>query len=158
MDHFRHFEIIQFRDKLYTKFKSCRVSNPSYALHKSRLNDFNKLLKKTIKEAKSNYYNNEFSKYSDNITKSRQTINEILNRDRKSDQFPTHIVINDNKISDEQEIADHFNNYFASIGETFADKIPKSKYSYEKYLNNTILSSCSFQTIEQGTVKTYLTK
>ena len=60
---------IQFRDKLYTKFKSCRVSNPSHALHKSRYNDFNKLLKKTIKEAKSNYYNNEFSKYSDNIKK-----------------------------------------------------------------------------------------
>ena len=53
-------------------------------------------------------------------------------------------------------MADHFNDLFASIGKTFADKIPKSKYSYEKYLNNTILSSYSFQTIEQGTVKNIL--
>ena len=144
---------IHFRDKLYSKFKSCMPSDPFYALHKSRYNDFNKILKKTIKEAKNNHYNNEFSKYSDNVKKSWQTINEILNRDRKSDQFPSYIVINNNKISNKQEIADNFNDYFASIGETLANKIPQSKHSHEKYLSDRILTSFNFQTIEQDTVK-----
>ena len=143
---------INFRDKLYTKFKSCKTSDPSLSMHKSRYNNFNKILKKTIKEAKSNFYGNEFSKHSDNIKKSWQTINQILNRDRKSNQFPTHIKIDNTNISDRKQIADHFNNYFACVGENLAEDIPTSKHSFDKYLHNRILTSFSFKTVDHETI------
>ena len=144
---------IHFRDKLYSKFKSCRPSDQSLPVHKSRYNNFNKILKKAIKEAKSNYYDAEFSKYSDNVKKSWQTINQILNRDKKSNQFPSQIKINNTHISDKQKIADHFNGYFACIGENLADNIPMAKHTFDKYLNNRILTSFSFKTIDDVTIK-----
>ena len=61
---------IHTRDKLYTKYKSCKHTNDNYNLNKTRYNNFNRILKKAINEAKNKYYSNEFSKYSDNLKKS----------------------------------------------------------------------------------------
>ena len=144
---------IHVRDNLYSKYKSYKRTDPLHSIYKTSFNKFNKVLKKQIKEAKCMYYNNEFTKYKDNIKKSWQTINEILNRDRKSTQSPAYIIVNNNRISDKQQMADHFNNYFASIGETLANYIPRSDNSFDKYLQDRILTSFSFRTVEQKDVE-----
>ena len=95
------------------------------------------------------YYNNEFSKYSDNLKKSWETINQILNRDKKSNQSPSYILVNSERITDKQKIADHFNAYFATVGETLASNIPKSNSKYQKYLNERILTTFPFQMVDK---------
>ena len=106
-----------------------------------------------IKTAKCKHYHNEFDKYKDNIKKSWQTINEILNRDRKATHSPSHTYVNNSKITNKQMMADRFNMYFASIGESLADKIPEPNKSFDKYLQKRILTSFSFHTLEQKDVE-----
>ena len=144
---------IHVRDKLYAKYRSYRISDPLYTIHKSTYNNYNKLLNKMIKTAKCKHYHNEFDKYKDNIKKSWQTINEILNRDRKATHSPSHIYVNNSKITNKQMMADRFNMYFASIGESLADKIPEPNKSFDKYLQKRILTSFSFHTLEQKDVE-----
>ena len=140
---------IHTRDKLYTKYKSCKHTNDNYNLNKTRYNNFNRILKKAINEAKNKYYSNEFSKYRDNLKKSWETINQILNRDKKSSQCPTQILVNSEKITDKQKIAEKFNTYFATIGETLASNIPNSNTSYENYIKEKIFTSFSFQMVDE---------
>ena len=60
---------IHYRDKLYRKLKSSKKSDATYENLKSNYNNYNKILNKMIKQAKIDYYNNEFDKYSSNIKK-----------------------------------------------------------------------------------------
>ena len=149
---------IHIRDKLYAKYRSYKLTDPLYSIHKLSYTKYNKLLNTMIKNAKYKYYDNEFTKYQGNLKKSWQTINEILNRDRKNTQSPSYIFVNNNKISDKQQMADHFNSYFASIGESLANKIPQTNMSFDKYLQHRILTSFSFRTVEPKDVEKIIKK
>ena len=100
-----------------------------------------------IKDAKARYYNDEFKKYNNNIKKTWQTINSILNRDRKTSNFPSYIKVNDRKITNKKHIVNSFNKYFTSVGEDLASKIPPAKKSFETYLQKQILTSFSFNLV-----------
>ena len=43
-------------------------------------------------------------------------INETLNRNRKSNDFPLEFIVNNESITDINDIANHFNNFFSNIG------------------------------------------
>ena len=144
---------IHVRDKLYAKYRSYKLNDPLHSIHKSTYTKYNKMLNKMIKNAKYSYYDNEFTKYRNNLKKSWQTINEILNRDRKNTQSPSFILVNNTKITNKQKMADHFNNYFASIGESLAKKIPNASKSFDSYLQQRILTSFSFRTVQQKDVE-----
>ena len=45
------------------------------------------------------------------------SINSVLSRNNTPSSYPDYFVINDNKVSDDQTIANSFNNYFTHIGE-----------------------------------------
>ena len=125
---------IHFRDKLYHKLKITRKTDTNYSLYKINYDNYNKLLNRLIKEAKTKYYNDEFMKYQNDIKKSWQTINSILNKDRKNSNFPSYIIIGGKKISNHQEIVNKFNYYFANVGADLATKIPIQSKSFEDHL------------------------
>ena len=143
---------IHHRDKLYRKLKSCKSSDAIYETHKLNYNHFNKMLTKMIKLAKSDFYNNEFDKYSNNIKKSWQTINQILNRDRSSTGFPSHILVDNKKVHNKEEIANIFNDYFASVGENLSSKITPTTTTYQHFLKSRTHTSFSFQQMDQNQV------
>ena len=58
---------LKFRDKLYKEMRSLNTNSPSYATIKQNLTVYNQLLKKSIREAKTIYYNNEFNQNDDVI-------------------------------------------------------------------------------------------
>ena len=58
---------IHHRDKLYNKLKSFSKSSETYKLHKINFNEYDKLLNKLIREAKTMYYNSEFQKHQNDI-------------------------------------------------------------------------------------------
>ena len=147
---------IHFRDKLYHKLKCTSKSDATYNIIKADYDNYNKLLNKLIKEAKTKYYNAEFTKYQNDIKKTWQTINGILNRDRKSSHFPSYIKVNNIKISDKNRIVNSFNNYFASVGENLAAKIPPPKKSFDSYLKEKILTSFSFSLVDRTEVNKIL--
>ena len=143
---------MRFRDKLYRKFKSCPPSNPSFQIYKTNFNSYSKIINKLIKEAKCNYYSKEFDKYKSDMKKTWQTINSIMNRNRKVNNFPKYIDTPNGKVSDKQEMANKLNEYFTNIGQNLANSIPSSNKVSNDYLKTRILTAFSFDWVTPNEV------
>ena len=77
---------IKKRDLLYkTKLMTMRDSD-DYANLNTNLSTFNKILRKTIKDAKRNYYERKFNEYKLDMRKTWSCINNILNKTVKNSQ------------------------------------------------------------------------
>ena len=60
---------IKTRDEMYLKFKRCNQQHVEYDTLKNNLHVFNRILKKTIREAKIQYYDKLFEQYKSDIKK-----------------------------------------------------------------------------------------
>ena len=146
---------IKFRDRLYHKVKCTSTNSNLYNTYKVNLNTYNKILKKLIREAKRTFYHNEFLKYKNDLKNTWTTIKNIINKSDDKNNFPDHFIINRNKITDNQIIADSFNKYFTDIGPNLAEKIPTpSNKHFTDYLNRPCTNHMSFTPItENDTLK-----
>ena len=80
---------------------------------------YKNIIRRSIMHAKRDYYHHVFNRYSTNLRKTWQTINETLNRTKGKRDFPQEFKLeNGNIISDPKEIANAFNDFFISIGDT----------------------------------------
>ena len=66
--------------------------------------------------AERDYYQSMFNTFSNDMKKTWQTINDTLNRSKKSHKFPQFKLANGTTISDPKTIAEAFNDYFINIG------------------------------------------
>ena len=83
-----------------------------------------------------NYYNTEFNRCKKDITKTWKIIAELVNKSKSEHKFPTYIDVNNVKIKDNQEIANHFNNFFINCAPNLANKIDTSgKPEFKSYLD-----------------------
>ena len=109
-------QLIFHRD--YLKRQSVRVSSTDYhSAYKRCKNRVNKLIESTKKD----YFKKRLTN-SSNSKESWQAINELLNRKPK----PTRVnqIIEDDKIiTNNEDIANSFNQYFSSIGCKLSDNI-----------------------------------
>ena len=94
------------------------------------------MLVKLIRKSKENH----FSKYfSDNVKNLRQTwkgIKSIIQNKNNAESLPTCIFDKGSSVTDPSQIANTFNSYFSSIGETLQSKIHSSHISFTRYLKN----------------------
>ena len=81
---------IKKRDCMYKKLKKTHHANRDYENLKLNLSTYNRILQSTIRNSKKNYYFSEFSKYSDDIKKTWQTIGTVINRKNKKKLLPSH--------------------------------------------------------------------
>ena len=68
-----------------------------------------------------------------------RTLNELLNKPRRTTELPKEFIENNspNSITDPTEIANKFNNYFVNLGPKLANKIRNSSNNtFEKYLTD----------------------
>ena len=98
----------------------------------------------------------EFNKFTGDVKKTWKTINSILNRNRRVNNFPSHILSENRKITNKQEIVDVLNDYFCNIGQKLADKIKESSKSYSFYLDKQINSVFSFSMVDTNNVRKML--
>ena len=103
---------IAFRDKLHLRLKRTPIENTEYATIKHNLCVYNAILKKMIREAKEKYYHATFEKHKFDMKNTWKEINHILARSRNESKTIDKIVVNGRKITDQQEIANEFNNFF----------------------------------------------
>ena len=142
---------LKFIDKLYKEMRSLNTNSPSYATIKQNLTVYNQLLKKSIREAKTIYYNNEFNQNRSNMRKMWNTISEIIHKQKNNHTSIKKICFQEKYISDQAEIANTFNEFFINIGPNLTKNIiqkDQSNISYRKYINASILSSFNFQPID----------
>ena len=101
--------------------------------HNDYKNYCNKL-KTVINNAKTNYYNNAFSNYKNNIKQTWKLINDLI-CSRKSRTQIRKIIVNNDEITKDHDIASHFNNYFSNIPISLNHEIPNSATQPCDFLN-----------------------
>ena len=110
---------INTKDKLYKTLLQTPKDSQNYPALLSNLKSYKNIIRRSIMHAKRDYYHHVFNRYSTNLQKTWQTINETLNRTKGKRDFPQEFKLaNGNIISDLKEIANAFNDFFISIGDT----------------------------------------
>ena len=144
------------RDNLYRRWKSRDQDSVDYLILKSRFEFYSEYTNKLIKQVKVAHYQKEFEKFKGDIKKTWKTINTILNRNRKVNNFPDHIICKSGKLENLQDIVNEFNDYFCNIGKELAQKIPNSRRTYNQFLNKQITSNFSFSTVDADLISKVL--
>ena len=87
------------------------------------------------------------------MKKTWAVISDILNRDIRN-SVSDNMIINGLECSDKQAIAEHFNSFFATVGELNSRNITEhSDSSYRDYLSERIESSFEFRLVDSHDVK-----
>ena len=110
---------------------------------KTKLNTYNKILKLNILLAKRKHYHSIFEKYKHNIKNTWTNIKDLLQQFKVKRDFPNHFLINGKEITDANNIANKFCEYFTNIGPSLAKNnyIPKN-IQVEDFLTST--RNCTF--------------
>ena len=143
---------IKYKDQLYKALKGTAQSDPSYTVRKDNLSAYKKILKKSIREAKIQYYNAEFEKSKHNIKKTWKTIADII---QISKNKPNGIkcILDNGRLTDQLEITNKFNDFFINIGPSLTKNMPTTRnHNYGKYLTGNILSSFQFDLVDDDTI------
>ena len=128
-------EIFQLREKrtsLHIKSKKEPFNTDLQKKYKS----FRNFVTTKIRNAKSEYYKNQFSNCKSNQNEKWRFVNTILNRNAQSEN---HVILRDKSgsICENQHInADIFNKFFTKVGTDLANALPPSKNSLEYYFEN----------------------
>ena len=87
-------------------------------------------------------------------------INETLNRNRKSNNFPLEFIVNDQLITATKDIANHFNNFISNIGANLSSsiKLHDSNAAFTDHLNNPTDHRFTFSQINQRKVLPIINK
>ena len=126
---------INMKDKMYKTLIQTDITNETlYNTLKETFKSYRTALRKSIREAKRMYYVKTFDRYKNDIKKTWSVINEGLNRNSKGLSQNVFVVEN-RTITDPDEIANYFNNYFINIGYLLSEQI-RSVRPYTEYLNS----------------------
>ena len=108
---------INQRNKLYKKFKQTSINSINYVAKKTVFNRYRNTLKKTITLAKLVYYKDIFDCYKHDMKKTWGITSKTLNKSVPN-SIPDTMTINGEDYSDRQLIADNFNDFFSTLGES----------------------------------------
>jgi len=132
---------IKYRDKLYIKLKQTDLSSQLHANMKLNLQTYNRILKKSIRHAKSLYYHTCFRKYKNDMRQTWTLIKDIMKKTDMKKKFPNYFLINGKQVSDPCIISHSFNQYFTNIGPLLAQSIKHdSNINFTDFLKPT----CNF--------------
>ena len=123
------------KNKLYVEWKTTPVTHINYNIVKQRFKGFDKIVKKNINKAKRIYFDKIFIANRSDMKKTWRTINETLNRNKKSYNVPSLFYDNSRTLSNMKEIANAFNVYFANNGEKIAFEIEQNVNNIADYTN-----------------------
>ena len=145
---------IRYKDKLYKKFKSTPTDSQYYNRNKINFTTYSRILKKMIREAKHTYYQNYFSRFRNDISKTWSKINEIIgNRKNKVERNQTFFH-NNTLITDEHIISEKFNHFFCNIAENIEqhDAHVRDDGEFRRYLDEPNIRNFQFLEIGQNEV------
>ena len=149
---------IEFRDNLYRELKKTPIDRDDYRNKKINLCTYNRIINRSKTYLKKRYYAEKFHQLKNNIKLTWCLINEVLgNNPNKS--ISTKFNINDKCITDQQEIANHFNSFFASIGTKISQQIKThDQIDHRQYLINRPVTTFHFHEITKQDVMCIISK
>ena len=119
-------------NKMFRQTKKAKADDKCRSEYKK----YKKVLDATIRQAKERHYNKRIAAASTDGRQIWNIINEVVDRKQCRHIMPDTFRHNGMPIKGEKDIANSFNEYFASIGMDMAESLPTEE-GYEKYLNFT---------------------
>ena len=148
---------IKYSGKIYRNLKNASKDSLSYVELQNRLSVYNKILRKTIHEAKYIYYNPQLEGSKTNVRKTWSTINEIISRAKNKKEGIKSIIKDGRQIRDLSQIIEKFNEFFVNIGPNLSRNINcRTGTSFQTYLNRHILTSFHFKLINERDTEKYI--
>ena len=145
--------MIKTKDFLYSKFLRTK---------KTFWHDRFKLLrnnvKKSIFEAKKEFYKNYFENHKDNSRKIWQGISQIINKKAKNSSSEIYLITNGKTITDQKTVANNFNNFYTTIADNLVSRLGESNNIFQDYLKNPNEHSFFLKEIEPDEVLSLLNK
>ena len=89
-----------------------------YTEKQLQFNRYRNELKKTITRAKRSRYQDLFKQFKFDMKKTWAALSEIFNR-KNWNSVPVNMTVNGAECSNKQTISEHFNSFFASVGELY---------------------------------------
>lgn len=136
-------KLLKKKNKLYKKYVSNRTPL-IYAVYKSARNKYTS----SIRSAKKKYFSNAFLKCSNNVKSTWKVVNQLLQKEKVTNDLPSVFQNGDDYLSNPKEIAEHFNNFFVSIGPKLAKLIPDSDGNPLDFIHRTFPVMSSFKPID----------
>ena len=122
---------IRHKNKLFKEYLKNPTENNRY-IWRNFKNKTDEIIIKALKL----HYKKIISSHKNNITQLWKTFGKILNKDKVKNKNISSLIINDNKVTEPQIIADSFNNFFCEIGERLANNFSnQNNNDYKKFLN-----------------------
>ena len=112
------------------------------------------LIDNSIREAKRLYYLRLFAIHKNDIQKTWIVINNTLNNNSRNSR-QSEFIVNNNKLTDPEDIANAFNDYFINIGRQLSDK-SQSPHHYSDYLHNQVESHLQLKPINEIDISTII--
>ena len=106
---------INNKDRLYKKLIRTDMDDLQYVTLKNEFTVFKNTLRRSINEAKRLYYLRTFALYKNDMKQTWSVIKDTLQRKLHSSPS-SKFILNNNTITDLDEIATEFNKYFITIG------------------------------------------
>ena len=138
---------------------SSKVKNRLYKkwIIKRRLSDkmkydnYVKIFKKCVAQSRADYYKEIFSDRTQSIKNMWNHMGHIINPDKHRNHMNSieRLKIDNQLVSDPQQIADKINNYFCSVGEHLANSLPVSKRPFSDYMQTRLTNSMFLTPITQ---------
>ncbi len=118
----------QFKNLLYR----IKCSDPS-EFNCNRYNRYRNEYFRSIRRAKKNYYQNQIRSAGRDGRKVWSVLREVLGV-KKHTKTMDYLEVGDRKITDQQEIANHFNHFFSNLGANLTPDIPTTNKSFRDFL------------------------
>ena len=150
---------INTKDKLCKKLIKTDIDeDPQYVTLKNKFSNFKNTLRRSINEARRLYYMRTFALYKNDVKQTWSVINDTWQKKLHSTPS-SKLVLNNNTITDLDEIATKLNKYFINIGRSLFDQI-QSIHSSLDYLpqQHKPKSIFSFNPVNEECIANYITK
>ena len=142
------------RDLLNSSRKLCKLRRLASGQNDNHVavmeyKQYRNLHNRSIRAAKNNYYGELLTSYRGDISKTWQTLNELIGKSHDKTTC-TSIKIDDMEITDSNLISNKFCEFFTSIGQKCAENIPDSKVPFTHHLKGAYSHSLFLSPITPG--------
>ena len=124
---------INKKHRLFKQYKNNVIPFNTYNLYKNSLT-------RKMRSAKVAYYSNKFLNSGNNVKKNWQTINSILNKQKKS-FTPKVMIDNDREVTDPTKLSNLFLDYFSSVATDLDNSIPSSDIDPMCFMPQPVINS-----------------
>ena len=138
---------IRKKNRLFKRY----LGNPT-PLKEERYKKYKNKLTHSLRIAKRLYYETKLERSKSNIKSSWKILNEILNRKSKPAKLPSTFKYDNHEISNADEIANRFCEYFSNIGPNLAKNITASSSSHHSFLKGDFVNSLFLESTTQDEI------